>query len=1578
GAGPEIISQQVTGQGADSTLSVLRNDAYCADEQSVVSEKSNGELIFGYCTEERRIWDFNAKSCAPLYNTCQTFASASLSTSSSGQGGQTNSYLENTLDFSFCNLGNAGCQRYAIAAPNSYDSTVKNVDWKKSLEGVHLNKQAESCDAESEGCRGLIRLNSGGGANLLKNSGFEEPLNIGGWSSFGTISAEGYQSGQSLNVTKGANRPFTLRTASYNFSGESFAISFYAKCAQAGTFSVGDSSLNLTVEDGWKRYSLIYPSSADEFTVTASFNDGSCLIDNIKLERSEQATNYSAYGTGSTGSPQAGPSLIYEKLMPSYLDTACIGANPPSVCSSFARKCAVDEAGCELFINSTGETKIPAKVVRDDYCPAECVGYNTFVQGETAFDTQRDAYFIPKTAKTCDAVASGCDQFTNLDEEKKGGESIGYYTYLRQCLKKSDNEASCGNFYTWEGSDESGFQLKTESLKLDDDGDDIDSGLPEWARYDGDPAVLSDDSAVCSEAVYNLPPSNPAYSADCRQFYNRLGGISYHLYSSTVSCTDDCHPYRRTALNTDENITEVNCLGSDKSWVSGQCVVCRNGGVWDPTHNGCIYMAVPSLGLTCAAQANGCREYSGNTGNNLRNIFVDDFSDGTKGSWVAATGVSGSAVISSNVAITLGPDNIGHSIKITNSAERPVGNAVRKGLDYVLKFVAKSESGTLNLAATLGDGAIVSQLFSTLDAASINLTPEWRIFEINLTNLDHSFGADEVLRLAAGGNFFINNITLVEITDRYYLIKNSWRTPDACYKDVAGVDKGILYNLGCDRYTDRASKVHNLRRFNKLCSESAVGCELMIDTQNSSGPAESFYEDGQSVNNCAAGAADCVTVPADGFVYAVYDSEKLCGAGEKGCERLGKPYKYETTTLYGDIYLKNNPDKYAQTLCGANAVGCETFAYNDGASHNGEKYFKDPGDMTCEWRKQVGSNASESWLKKKVKRCGGNAGAVCLADKDCSANVKCLLETDNKICPTSDIKTLGLGGATPVSQPEEDSRGTLDGKDDIYWTGVCAAADSGCTEYIDPLAKFNSNLIFNGSFQNLDGVDATVDGWGAGLTQSVTLEPNTAYRLGRAASDRPLTLNNCLAPNNNALYEIKNHPTLPAQFLDGPTNEIRLLTGAANSKIFYYKGAVSASCTIIAGNANGTVELKKVVIDYQLAQNLDKQTCNGIVNSGQGCVLFNERKQSGANLTALTWDADATGNGSAPVGEATPPGNALNDSNAILKVAPDRVCDKWLSCKSYIKDAKGNNICFDVGLCDGVNDNGDCQSFISSKKTNQIAGNLDISNLSGYSKVGLRGGSLVTDYYPFGAMEQAGEVANISNGGFEFYGSNLYPIGWSWGNQPENAIWDSSIFSVINNPIAVQREGIGYSGEGASFLKMGSSFSAVSEQTDVSPNTDYIITAYVNTKNLKSGQAKIDILKKDSLKNKDVVIADSIIKQDLGNDWNFQMGKFTTGPDDSQIKIKLYAALKDSGVSLAGSEGNFYFDDIKIRPALNSRIKLPTADLWYTPQSCRLYPQSDSLACDYYEDSGKRQKGWPGYCLEYDRRPGDPNTCLLW
>ncbi|MFH1190970.1 MAG: hypothetical protein V1670_02085, partial [Candidatus Omnitrophota bacterium] len=49
GPGPEIMSEQVTGTGADSVLSISRNDNYCADEQSCIQENSDGSCsLYGY------------------------------------------------------------------------------------------------------------------------------------------------------------------------------------------------------------------------------------------------------------------------------------------------------------------------------------------------------------------------------------------------------------------------------------------------------------------------------------------------------------------------------------------------------------------------------------------------------------------------------------------------------------------------------------------------------------------------------------------------------------------------------------------------------------------------------------------------------------------------------------------------------------------------------------------------------------------------------------------------------------------------------------------------------------------------------------------------------------------------------------------------------------------------------------------------------------------------------------------------------------------------------------------------------------------------------------------------------------------------------------------------------------------------------------------------------------------------------------------------------------------------------------------------------------------------------------------
>ncbi len=1347
GAGAQILSEEFSGEGAGSSLNVLRNDAYCADEQSCVKERSDGACqLYGYCTEEKRTWDFNSKSCEPRENTCQTFK----------LGENSFSYLQNTLDYSLCNISNAGCKKYATSG--SYDSSSKSVNWDQTNQ-IYFNKNAETCQAEDQGCHAFIRLTPDKGET-------------------------------------------------------------YADIRNAG--------------------------------VNAAYNR-----------------------FASTG-------LIYEKLLPDYLKGACysygsggildgtLKNDAPAACSKFVRNCKAEEAGCELYTSAADDSEVPAKVSPEDYCPAECVSYDTYVQKETAFDLSRDAYFIPKTAKKCSAEAVGCSQFTNLDEVSRGGEGIEYYTYLRQCLKKTGNESSCGEFYSWEGSDESGYQLKVESLKA--------SGA--------EPFVTEDDASLCNEAIYNLSPSNPAYNVDCRQFYNRQGGLSYHLYRNTVSCSDDCHPYRKTLA------------------VDDTALACK-GGVWDSTEKSCVYMAIPGQGAKCSAGQNGCREYTGNMGNDIRNIFTDDFSGGTTANW---TGVNGTTVAPSNEAINLDSNNKGNSLYISGgqfSASRLAGNSVITGKSYVLSFVAKASTPTfLNLSLTNSSGA-------KANFAPVSLTIDWQIFQTNLADLDHAITADEILLLAAGQNFYIDNITLTEIVDRYYLIKDSWRTPASCDSDQSGAPYA-LYMLGCGKYADRNNKTHYLKSFTELCSESAVGCELMIDTKNSTATStETFVNSGTTK-----------TVLADSFTYVVYDKDKLCSSQDKGCSLLGQAYEYEDTILYGDTYIKDNPDKYNTILCGIDAVGCEAFTYNEG-----EKYFKDPGDQVCEWRKATESGQTYNWYKKKVKRCGGNTGEVCLSDKDCTSGVTCQLETADNPCAFSDTKTLGLGGKGGlVNQPIPDDYGN--------WVGICSADNSGCTEYIDPISKFSTNIIFNGNFQTL--ANGPTDGWN-GNSQNVVLEPNTVYRIGG-----PLVLEQCSLAAGGALYKIdaNNNLSSAGGQIYGPA-------------IFYYKGSTAVSCSA-RYTAITPVELKRAIINYQLNQNIDTATCNGIVNVDKGCVLFNKRSQEGRNINKLVFNANATGSGTTP----STSGNL--DSNIIVKVTPDRTCDKWLACKSYVKDTDGSNVCFGIGLCDAVNENGDCSNFIQSKQQNQIVENLSadkISNLSGYSKVGVNGTNLtlINDYYPLGAMTQVGDLVNLANGGFEYYTSSLYPIGWNWAGQPVDRTWDSSIFSVVNNPVSAQVEGIGRAKEGQSFLKLGSTYDATSEDLDVMPNTDYIVTAYVNTKNLKNGTTTIDVVGAAS---------GGKIQQAVGKDWQFKVATFRTGSNYS-INLKLYA-------SGSKPEGNFYFDDIKIRPALKSK------ENFHTIQSCRLYPKSDSLSCDYYEDSGVRQKGWYGYCLEYDRPPGDPNTCLLW
>ena len=154
-------------------------------------------------------------------------------------------------------------------------------------------------------------------------------------------------------------------------------------------------------------------------------------------------------------------------------------ANNAPECKNYLQLCKANEVGCDLFTPTDKSPSIPALVSTDDLCPGSCVGLNTYLQKPAFFDptpnygtasagstsSLADVNFIPTTAQKCQARDAGCEEFTNVE----AGEQREYYTELRQCIKPSDvdgqNNKLAHTYYTWVGSNLTGYQLKTWLLK---------------------------------------------------------------------------------------------------------------------------------------------------------------------------------------------------------------------------------------------------------------------------------------------------------------------------------------------------------------------------------------------------------------------------------------------------------------------------------------------------------------------------------------------------------------------------------------------------------------------------------------------------------------------------------------------------------------------------------------------------------------------------------------------------------------------------------------------------------------------------------------------------------------------------------------------------------------------------------------------------------------------------------------------------------------------------------------------------------------------------------------------------------
>jgi hypothetical protein len=1257
--------------------------------------------------------------------------------------------------------------------------------------------------------------------------------------------------------------------------------------------------------------------------------------------------------------------------------TALSGRKPE--CSFFAQLCVQSEVGCELYRPVNGDPDVPGVVSTTDYCPAQCVGYQVYKQEQTNFTNSSFRQFIADSnALYCSASHVGCDEFTNLNKLAQGAEEKEYFSSFRRCQINNDplyDDAS--PFYTWEGSDTTGYQLVSYNLKGSVDGAPCTSLTYDTATGKGD-CNSTDLRGVCSQAQMIT-------NSDCRQFYDSTGEFHFRLLSKTIIVSNNCNPYRRTQT---EAGTGAGIAEAEKN--------CKDNGGWWKASDECVYMGDPDFSQSCPASAKGCRTYTGNRGNNIRKVVESHFDGNNLNDlrWVSALRSINGLQISLEATFPGGYSltNIGsnrylrHPVKLT------------AGRSYTLSFWAKSDNdftfdltnSSIYLMDTIVDDGqniigsfdIVTTTGSTIVTSSPQVTMDWQYYELGPVFITQDY-TDGYLRFRTPQNvhIYLDNVILKETTNNVYLVENSWFTPVACdndFNDPAGTQCASVTgqpinrcsfgeHLGCSAYyeVNNNNNVVNLRSFSSLCRPEAVGCSELIDTFNLSNPgAQSFNTTSPPVAPAGSSTFDRVDVPANRTaVYLVNNARYQCPREDKGCQALGLPLVDAYDRIYGyrTVFLKNNPDRYSTDLCRYGEVWCEEFAGN-----NSLNYFKDPRNKLCEYR-DVG--VEPGWYK---------TGTIIP-------------------CDTTFNQTYGTGYAPPSEkeQPIGLVNNTITNSvvngDYSGWIGTCPATQSSCSEYVDFLRITYPQI----------GQKTITNEW------EYKFKPYTLYSSNVAISDPSLIRKDAI----QYLYYVNSSSEVT---ITTSTEKDITMTGV------YY----SLRDSVDYSSCNGLVDFRNGCILVDDRSQIDYSTSSVNWDGRLNYLTY--------GTLGTYWNNMALDGGYERIPGQFPQAVApsfVNASNAnaskIVKAVPDRACNKWLYCTTYEKkDAADSSsgygeydTCLDIASCSYTDKEGRCLTFAdygSPTIENYSTSSRYYNNQTGYAMVGFTYPTPpITGYYKIQQMTQEGEGAFVPNSGFEdTFGDTVEPVGWnsydgvnprSYEDIKQPVGWAGYKFASIFDPKNAP--------EGSSYLMVNTAYQVISEEISVVPYTDYIMSFWYNTMNLEIPNATPHLFvgvyrltTTGGVNNPDLshLTMDykplSFSVYPAGKDWFRQEITFNSTSSDKVIVVLkncpnndpnkcLYDPnsyrydLNSVSTTLTNScgdlnqntacalSGHSLLDDIQIKPVLKVNNDTNFA------RTCRVFPAKDAKSCTYW-DNNNFYYGQYGYCLMTD--PKNSKQCLQW
>lgn len=1395
---------QMYGQLLVSSVSDQRQTE-CVDMPSCIDQDSNGNCTggYGYCVREENVWNFRGESCPEHFASCASYRDPN---------GTQADFLSNTTDSGVCTADSAGCLWYNLVKADQGDGAYDWPDYSDASDfiaeeasstlyqdRIYFTAEVADCEASDAGCKELVDRTNGVTLNMITNPSFEYDVDSDGipdgWIASGagaTYSDDGthYLSGtDSVNpgsgtfyqpgiaLSQGAEYTFSFYAAKNAGtattsallavdSSDGTAVDFrgFALSGDCAIFSADNGTLEIAkipTDTDFQRYTCTFTAPtltnhSAELTALVKIMGGDLWFDDIQLEQESSASDYHV------GYSEASLDLTYVKVPPTYL--GCTGdlATDPADCANYAGICNQTEVGCSAYVPANGDPAVYGIAGSLDACPNSCVGYDTYKQEPTLYEPDGDfpVYFIPDSATECTAQYVGCDEFTNVDTE-----GVEDFTYLRACVTRAQAAANTGLdnaavFYTWEGSDTSGYQLKTWNLVESDmnaasrsyvtsgNTDAAPNLAPCTSWTSGEEGISCDDDANGdghwdSDTSSCDEHSDTVTNPDCREFYDAEGNIHYREWTNTVTVNDACVTYRKTDI-----------VGADAATQATNCK--ESGGYFDTATAACRYYGYAEESNVCPANQSGCREYTGGRSRNSRLAFTEYFEDGDLTNW--ETQAAGDVTLSNESIATDGHSALsdgqplwtfvgyqdatgtacasaddcaaadgllGGNCTIANgdTACSTLNNEVFAGKTYVVSFWAKG-TGTLSVGF---DTSVAAGTTASIDAGfatgtdAITLDTEWHQYTygpVNMTSAyypDFGDGASALVFSPSSGSttFYIDNVVLREGEDNITVIKDSWVTPAECDQTPEGA-LSPQYMLGCQAYTNQDGDVVDLKSFSSLCDQSKVGCSAYFATQESDTVGASVYGAHCSTVNGSQ------TTTATSCYYALnsggtaYDtaSQYLCtiGVGQTDCEFNLDWYipatdfpdhlSYQASTVVSpadkDLFLVVNDD----VECTSDVAGCMEVGL--------PTFTQD-------------HTAVESWTSVYLMNTPADySSTLCSQDElFCNAwtsgdnTTHYFKDPQDQTCEYRSDVTIGNVTYSGWFKTDSDEfcYADADGNGEYIiggdQSGIWRNGDAGyeqwvgtCSNEYDSCSEFQdiSDLATDELYSQADGASYY-------YLNDDSLEENSlpdSQKCNGQVSQKDGcgvfndTSNPAKTANSSATYVASKHADA-------------LFSGQQNDLVDTIDCSVSSTITTPTGD---TVDLCANRCWYDADQYYD---INGAPTSAN--YIFDGSCYDDSDCRPLTSETGATVTGFCASSYGGVAADRLeNDVNTVLKVNRDRECSEWLSCATSQPtwDERTNsyvNICGDVGLCTQYSGAGDA-SFCSAWKENDAAVVLNTESYS--------------------------------------------------------------------------------------------------------------------------------------------------------------------------------------------------------------------------------------------------------------------------